>query len=257
MISPEENDAFVTKIREALARQNKTRQWLANAARISMSTLEKGLSGKRFFTLSTLVKIEDALEITLRNPPHIKRTKSGESQDEKRHMIGIAPENMGSYSKQQVTPLIQQYLTVRPSFSLKRNCLFTYITELKWDNDIGQLTFEESKRIDDDFTQFGLVAVPHKSGHIYLVTNRHGQHRMVTLSKPTIRDELFGILNSLIVRQAGHMSPISCPIALVPLAHYPEPFLGIIEPHQAIYKDYAALLRKATGDGFCSLLDYS
>ena len=252
MTRPEANNIVATLIREALARQNKTRQWLADTARISMSTLEKGLSGRRTFTLSTLVKIEDVLGVSLRKAETTNRSPDTEAALD--NQPGIAPEPMGSYSKRQVEPLVQSYLTVRPSFSLRKNCLFSYVTEIRWDDALSQLVFEESQRIDEAYTQRGLVAVPHKSGHIYLATNRHGQQRMITLSRPNIHDEMFGILSSLIVKRAGHMSPVACPIALAPMDNFPGAPIGLIEQHQDCYKDYTALLRKAVGEGYCSFV---
>ena len=40
--------------------------------------------------------------------------------------------------------------------------------------------------------------MPNQSGHIYLVTNRHGQHRLITVSRPTITGEMYGILTTLL-----------------------------------------------------------
>src|SRR6187431_3722810 len=51
---------------EELARRRLSRQQLAEMARISLSTLEKALSGRRPFTLATLVRLEQALGISLR-----------------------------------------------------------------------------------------------------------------------------------------------------------------------------------------------
>src|ERR1700752_4539144 len=39
-------------------------------------------------------------------------------------------------------------------------------------------------RMRVSFTQYGEAAVLNRSGHVYLVTNRHGQHRLTTLSRP-------------------------------------------------------------------------
>jgi len=47
---------------------------------------------------------------------------------------------------------------------------------------VSSLVFREGERQDAAYTQFGEVAVPNQSGHIYLVTNRHGQHRLITVS---------------------------------------------------------------------------
>ncbi|MGD6703624.1 helix-turn-helix transcriptional regulator, partial [Xanthomonas citri pv. citri] len=53
-------------VREALARRRMSRQALADAARISISTLEKALSGRRPFTLATTIRLEEALGLPLR-----------------------------------------------------------------------------------------------------------------------------------------------------------------------------------------------
>ena len=56
-------------IREELARRRISRQFLADEARISISTLEKALSGRRAFTLATTIRLEEALGIRLRRVP--------------------------------------------------------------------------------------------------------------------------------------------------------------------------------------------
>ena len=50
-----------------------------------------------------------------------------------------------------------------------------------------------AERVDAEFSQYGEVAVPNQSGHIYLVTNRHGQHRLITVSRPMITGEMYGV----------------------------------------------------------------
>ncbi len=49
----------------------------------------------------------------------------------------------------------------------------------------SSLIFRESERLDSEFTQHGDVSVPNQSGHIYLVTNRHGQYRLIIVTRPT------------------------------------------------------------------------
>ncbi|HEX4557152.1 MAG TPA: helix-turn-helix transcriptional regulator, partial [Xanthobacteraceae bacterium] len=57
---------IATLIREELARRRISRQLLADQAKISISTLEKALSGRRPFTLATTIRLEQALGVTLR-----------------------------------------------------------------------------------------------------------------------------------------------------------------------------------------------
>src|SRR5512140_2715566 len=53
-------------IREELARRRISRQQLADQAKLSISTLEKALGGRRPFTLATTVRLEQALGVSLR-----------------------------------------------------------------------------------------------------------------------------------------------------------------------------------------------
>ena len=53
-------------LREEIARRRISRQALAAQAKLSLSTLEKALGGRRPFTLASTVRLEQALGISLR-----------------------------------------------------------------------------------------------------------------------------------------------------------------------------------------------
>ena len=67
-LSVEGTETVALLVREELARRRLSRQWLADEARVSLSTLEKALAGRRPFTLATVVRLEDALGTSLRGP---------------------------------------------------------------------------------------------------------------------------------------------------------------------------------------------
>ncbi len=113
------------------------------------------------------------------------------------------------------------YLTLRPSFG-ELGAIYAYRTDIVWDGEHSSLIFRESERSDSDFTQYGSVAVPNQSGHIYLVTNRHGQYRLITVSRPTITGEMHGILTTLLAGRGSQLTPIAAPIAFVPIASVPD-----------------------------------
>jgi transcriptional regulator with XRE-family HTH domain len=192
-------------VREALALRRISRQTLADRARISISTLEKALSGRRPFTLATTVRLEEALGIRFRE---LEGTKLASD--------GLAPDELGSYSHAAVEWIEGRYLTLRPSFS-EVGAIFAYRTDIVWDEAASRLVFREADRLDTAFTQAGFVAVPHQSGHVYLITNQHGQHRLAILSRPTISREMYGILTTLQAGRGSQLTPTTAPIALVPL----------------------------------------
>ena len=51
----------------------------------------------------------------------------------------------------------------------------------------------------------------------YLVTNRQGQYRLIITSRVAIRNEMFGIMTTLQAGRGAELTPVSCPVAYVPL----------------------------------------
>lgn len=240
-LSPEEGAAVANLIREELARRRITRQYLADHARISLSTLEKALSGQRSLTLSTLIRLEEALGIKLR------QTVVRES----RRLPDVAPDTLGSYARPAVSWIEGDYLTLRPSFSTA-GAVYAYRTSIIWSEDRDLLVFRESERLDTAFTQEGEVSIPHQSGYIYLVTNKAGQYRLIIVTRPTIAGEMFGILTTLQSGRGAHLVPVSCPIVLTPMKQ--QGGFGRIEPGHVDYKAYRTLVDRAVDEPFALLV---
>ncbi|WP_018261056.1 helix-turn-helix domain-containing protein [Methylobacterium sp. WSM2598] len=219
-------------VREALARRRMSRQALADAARISLSTLEKALAGRRPFTRATTVRLEEALGVSLRGPAPSARH---------------APERLGAYSREAVAWLEGRYLTLRPSFG-DAAALFAYRTEILWDPEGGRLVFREAERLDAPFAQSGEVSVPNLSGTIYLVTNWQGQVRLAMLGRPTIHGELYGLLTTLHAGRGAQLTPAACPLALLPdRGEVPS---GRITPGMPAYAPCRRHLARVCDEGF-------
>lgn len=230
-LADDESRAAAAHIAEELARRRMTRQHLAELAKISLSTLEKALSGRRPFTLATVVRLEHALGVGL-------RTKNAIAVPD--IPPGTAPDGLGSYARPAVAWMEGDYLTLRPSFSEPR-AIYAYLTQIRWDQVASSLVFNESERKDAEYTQGGVVSAPHQSGHIYLVTNKHGQYRMIVVARPTIKGEMHGILATLQVGRGAHLTPVATPIVLVPLKAVADPAFGQVKPghhHHALYQGY-------------------
>jgi hypothetical protein len=239
----EYSDPLSDRIREELGRRRATRQWLADQARISLSTLEKGLAGQRRFTMATLVRIESALGVALR----VRGKLRDEGGD------GIAPDELGAYARPAVRWLERDYLTVRPAFGID-GALYAYRTSILWDAEESHLVFRESERTDAAYIQRGDVALPHQSGHVYLVTRVAGQFRLILLSLPTIAGALCGILSTLQAGGGSRLLPVACPIALVPIGAGQTPRMGLLRPGEEGYADLAAILQRVEGEGFARLV---
>ena len=232
----EGGEAIALRVREELARRRLSRQWLADTSRVSLSTLEKALSGRRPFTLATVVRLEDALGTNLRGVPG----PSG-------HLF--APESMGAYARPGVQWLEGSYLTLRPSFS-EEGAIFAYLTEVSWDEAKGHLVFSEAGRLDSQYEQKGFVSFPHLSGNIYLVTIFEGQYRLALLNRPHGGGTISGILITLAAGQGAQLIPAAVPIALLPMARRPDPMLGVVRSGDSDFDDYRACVDCITDRGF-------
>ena len=246
-LSAEQSRQIADTIREEIARRHISRQSLAELAKLSLSTLEKVLGGRRPFTLATTVRLEQALGVSLRRTPEASPSPVVAVNGD------IAPDSLGAYSRRAVAWIEGTYVTVRPSFGDKE-AIFAYRTEINWDAAASSLVFHESERQDAAFTQFGEVAVPNQSGHIYLVTNRHGQHRLITVARLAISGEMYGIITTLLAGRGSLLTPIAAPIAYLPIKMVASPTFGRIssdDPNYALYRQH---LRRTTDEPFALFL---
>lgn len=233
--------AFAKAVRAELARRRVTRQWLADEARLSLSTLEKALSGQRSLTLATRLRVGAVLGLD----------EGGAVAEPQAGMpgAGVAPADLGAYSRAAVQSLQGDYLTLRPSFD-SPGCIYAYRTEVRWDAGAGCLIFAERQRQDLAYAQQGRVSLPHQSGHVYLVTEKHGQYRLAILSRPTIDGALYGLLSTLQVSGA-QLIPASVPLALLPI----EGALGAVRPGDPCFDLYAGHLSRIRTGGFANFPD--
>ena len=134
------------------------------------------------------------------------------------------------------------------------DAIFAYCTEIVWDDEGTRLRFRERERTDASFSQHGSVSVPHRSGHIYLVTNTSGQYRMVVLSRPSITGEMFGLLTTLRAGQGAQLTPVSTPLVLLPLSAFEEPSFGRIARDGDHYGAYSALLGKVLDENYAAFI---
>lgn len=243
-LSDEHSQLIAGRIREELARRRLSRQGLASLAKISISTLEKALSGRRPFTLATTIRLEEALGVKLRSRPAAPPVAPAPSH---------APGELGYYSRPAVSWIEGDYLTLRPSFG-DPNAIYAYRIEILWDDQCSSLVFRESQRIDAAFTQAGSVSVPNQSGHIYLITNRNGQYRMVIVSRPTISGEMYGILTTLQVGRGSQLMPVAAPVVMVPTKDLKDIQFGQIFPADRCYALYRQYLKRTVDDQFAVFL---
>jgi transcriptional regulator with XRE-family HTH domain len=246
-LSHAQSRSVAALVREELARRRISRQRLADQAKISISTLEKALAGRRPFTLATTVRLEEALGVSLRN------ARGEPSHSPAAAAVALAPGELGYYARPAVAFIEASYLTLRPSFS-EPAAIYAYRTEIRWDGDSSSLIFRESERVDADFAQEGRVSMPNQSGYIYLITNRQGQYRLVLVCRPTINGEMYGIMTTLRAGRGAELIPVSAAVAYVPLEGKPNLEFGRITVGHPCYERYRKYLKRTTEEPFALFL---
>jgi transcriptional regulator with XRE-family HTH domain len=240
-LSDAQSRLIADQVREELARRRISRKGLAGLAKISISTLEKALSGGRPLTLATTIRLEEALGVNLR----AKLTRPVAQ--------GRAPGELGYYARPAVSAIEGTYLTLRPSFG-DRDAIYAYRIEISWNDQFSSLVFRESERMDAAFAQSGTVSVPNQSGHIYLVTNTNGQLRLLIVSRPTISGEMYGIITTLQIGRGSQLTPVSAPVAMVPVNAPKDIQFGQIRAGDRCYERYRQYLKRTVDDQFAVFL---
>ena len=238
-LTVEGSQAVALIVREELARRRLSRQWLADQARVSLSTLEKALAGSRPFTLATVVRLEDALGKSLRD-----RRTSNDSEARP-----FAPDSMGAYTRPAVQWLEGTYLTLRPSFS-EAGAVFAYLTSILWDDAKGHLVFSEAARTDSEYEQKGFVSFPMVSGAIYLVTISEGQYRVAILNRPGGGGAMSGILLTLAAGAGAQLTPAAVPIAFVPTRTSADPQVGVVREGDECFAEYRQCVDRVAERGY-------
>jgi len=120
--------------------------------------------------------------------------------------------------------------------------------------DFGVAKVRDPDTSEGRVTQQGVVSVPNPSGHIYLVTNVHGQYRLIIVTRPTISGEMFGILTTLQVGRGAQLTPVAAPIALIPLRGLKEVQFGRVGPNDPCYAMYQRHLKRTIEEPFALFL---
>ena len=246
-LSAEQSRQIADTIREEIARRRISRQSLAELAKLSLSTLEKALGGRRPFTLATTVRLEQALGVSLRKTADAPAPVAPMATATSLLMVwGPIRAARWPGSRAPMSRCGRRSATrTRSSPTAPRSHGTTQRL---------RLLFHESERQDAAFTQFGEVAVPNQSGHIYLVTNRHGQHRLITVARPTISGEMYGIITTLLAGRGSLLTPIAAPIAYLPIKMVGNPTFGRVSADDPNYAQYRQHLRRTTEEPFAMFL---
>ena len=158
----------------------------------------------------------------------------------------VSAQNYGGYSRASVTDLEGCYVCFRPAFT-RPGVITAYLVDLRWDEAVSCLTFEESARADAGHTQRGRVYIPEGRPFISFVTVERGALRLVTVSRLELPQSARGLMMTLSNPGGMHFTPVSAPVVFKRIVDK-VPQLGFIEPEAPDYESYRQELEAVAPD---------
>ena len=157
---------------------------------------------------------------------------------------GVAPRNLGAYSRANVEEMEGRYVCFRPGFTVA-DVISAYLMVIRWDEAESCLIFEEQGRADASHTQKGHIYIPDGSPFMNLVTIEKGAIRLITVARPGKQEPARGLITTLSNPSGMHFTPASAPIVLRRiLGEVPQ--LGFVRPDSLDYDAYLRDLEKVT-----------
>ena len=165
---------------------------------------------------------------------------------------GVAPIDLGAYTREAVDGFIGSYLTVRPSFTVPGD-IAAYRTDIGWDEEKPSLRFEERDRHDAPYSHRGRLYIPASSMFIHLVSLTKGSMRMIVVSQLDMTGCMRGLITTL-NKQNALLVPVSAPIVYLRRETFAADAFGSIGPDHPHHAEYAGLLAEITGQGYARLI---
>lgn len=225
---------IIDRIKDELARCGQSRGWLADAAGVSPSTLDKNLSGSRDISRQNVLKYERALEVVLRPEPKV---------------VSVAPDRLGAYSRNQVEWLIGNYVGVRRAQKTTDAYVSSHL-EIEWDATEGCLAFRISALEGSPYESVGVVSLSSLGTQVQLISEEMGAFELINLKRPDGSRVLRGI-HLLTDDKGGIYAPVARKVALAPLELFPDwsrADYGLVRAGEARHYEIADILEPRIQD---------
>lgn len=234
-LKPEDRALVAKRIGFEMARRGMSQAQLA------------ALSGYDVRTLRTALKagpVKDATLAALCAPLGIDIEKLTHSTAPSQ-LSGVAPPELGSYSRAMVERYVGRYLTVRPAFN-NDGRIWCYCTEMAWNDEKNWISFTESGRPDAQYSHKGQLYVPSDSSYVYLMSLGGGSARMVVVShmRPS-QGTMRGLITTLTGAAGAMFYPVSAPILYIKRKSIAADECGALKPGDPAYEQLRRQLAEA------------
>jgi hypothetical protein len=159
----------------------------------------------------------------------------------------------GGYSRASIGNLVGSYLVLRSAFKTPGN-VFSYATDMIWDDEAGGLMFRERNRLDAKYSHQGHVRIPNMSMYMYLVSGENGWLRSVTLSVVDSTSEMRGVLSTLYNVAGAMYVPVATPVVYLKRGSFELDTFGELAPDHPCHAHYLSLLRQTVEHTYVKMI---
>jgi hypothetical protein len=231
-ITDVERRRIIEAIRTYMARERISREEFAQRAKLGKSTIDKLATG--IFSERTILQIEARLNIKLR--------ESGAS-------TATAPVEYGSYTREEASYFIGNYVFARPCFQ-EPGIIQAFQMEIAWAPKDNVLILQEPPRGDEISPQAGRIHIPRGSNHIFVLSNEDGWLQTIVLSQLNVLKRMKGMMLTMGHAFANIYSPVAVPVIMNKHGKIDAQMVGRIAPGTAQHGAYQAELAAVEAEGF-------
>jgi transcriptional regulator with XRE-family HTH domain len=231
-ITDADRQKIIEAIRTYMARERISREEFAQRAKLGKSTIDKLATG--IFSERTILQIEARLNIKLRD--------AGAS-------TATAPPEYGSYTREEASYFIGEYVFARPSFQ-GDGIIHAFRMEIVWAPSDNVLILQEVAREDEIAPQVGKIHIPRGSNHIFVASNENGWIQTIILSQLNVLKRMQGMMLTVGHAFANIYSPVAVPVIMNKHGKVEAHMVGQIAPGGSLYKAYQAELAAVEAEGF-------
>jgi transcriptional regulator with XRE-family HTH domain len=231
-ITDEDRQRIIEAIRTYMARERISREEFAQRAKLGKSTIDKLATG--IFSERTILQIEARLNIKLRD--------AGAS-------TATAPAEYGSYTREEASYFIGEYVFARPSFQ-EDGIIQAFRMEIVWGPKDNVLILQEHARDDEVSPQVGKIHIPRGSTHIFVASNENGWVQTIILSQLNVLKRMQGVMLTMGHAFANIYSPVAVPVIMSKHSKVETRMVGRMAPGDPFYKTYQTELAAVEAEGF-------
>jgi len=182
------------------------------------------------------------MELAIEAHLNIKLREAGAS-------TATAPLGYGSYTREEASYFIGDYVFARPSFQ-EEGIIQAFHMEIVWGQADNVLLLQQRAPNDAILPPVGKAHIPRGSNHIFVASNENGSLQTIVLSQLNVLKRMKGIMLTMGHAFASIYSPVAVPVIMSKHSKVEPSMVGRIAPRSTLHTAYQTELLAVEAENF-------